>query len=391
MNKDNLFNKVALDESKISNQVTGVHVSFWKGAAVSFAKNKGSLIGLIIFSIILLGISFGPSFSPYYDIIDSYEQEAWQAYEENDLETLAASPLSIDSKDENLEQEITEAVDKAKEGVKLGTYSDLDYALLPPRIPLLEKIGIADGNGVYEEKGIPDDVNFFFGTDNLGRDTLVRVSRGAQLSLFIGLVAAIIDILIGMVIGGISGYFGGRFDLYVQRVVDIIASIPTIILLVLISLYMDSAGKGVVMSAIPIILAIAITGWIGMSRLVRAQTLKLKQQEFVLAAETLGGSDIHIIKRHIIPNTIPIIIIVLMFTIPSAIFFEAFLSFLGIGITPPYASLGTLVNSGREYIMTQPYLLVIPSVVLSGIMLSFNMMADGLREAIDPKMRGGGH
>jgi len=126
-----------------------------------------------------------------------------------------------------------------------------------------------------------------------------------------------------------------------------------------------------------------------MSRIVRAQLLKLKEYEFVLASKTLGGSSNHIIFKHLLPNTIPTIIIVLMFTIPSAIFFEAFLSFLGLGIPAPFSSLGTLVNSGRSYMTTQPYLLIYPAVILSLIMLSFNMIADGLRDALDPKMRGG--
>ncbi|MGL5021384.1 MAG: ABC transporter permease, partial [Mycoplasmatales bacterium] len=165
--------------------------------------------------------------------------------------------------------------------------------------------------------------------------------------------------------------------------------IPTIIFLVLLSLYFSTSGKGPIGTALPIVLAIAITGWIGMNRIVRAQVLKLKEYEFVLASQTLGGSGNHIIFKHLLPNTMPTIIIVLMFTIPSAIFFEAFLSFLGLGIPAPYASLGTLVNSGRNYIVTQPYLLLFPAGVLSIIMLSFNMMADGFRDALDPKAGGG--
>ncbi|MBQ6460488.1 MAG: ABC transporter permease, partial [Exiguobacterium sp.] len=214
----------------------------------------------------------------------------------------------------------------------------------------------------------------------LGRDLWSRIWEGTRISLFIGLVAAIIDTIIGVAYGGISAYFGGRTDNIMQRIVEILTGIPNLILIILFILIFDPG-------VFTIILALAITGWIGMSRLVRGQILKLKNQEFVLAARTLGASSTRLIFKHLIPNTLGAIIITLMFTIPSAIFFEAFLSFIGIGLQPPQASLGTLINDGYKELRTFPFLLVIPSIVIVLLMVSFNLLADGLRDAFDPKMR----
>ena len=193
-------------------------------------------------------------------------------------------------------------------------------------------------------------------------------------------MAAIIDTVIGVAYGGISAYFGGRTDNIMQRIVEILTGVPNLILIILFILIFDPG-------VFTIILAMTITGWIGMSRLVRGQILKLKNQEFVLAARTLGASSNRLIFKHLIPNTLGAIIITLMFTIPSAIFFEAFLSFIGIGLQPPQASLGTLINDGYKELRTFPYLLVIPSVIIVLLMVSFNLLADGLRDAFDPKMR----
>ena len=193
-------------------------------------------------------------------------------------------------------------------------------------------------------------------------------------------MAAIVDTVIGVAYGGISAYFGGRTDNIMQRIVEILTGVPNLILIILFILIFDPG-------VFTIILAMTITGWIGMSRLVRGQILKLKNQEFVLAARTLGASSTRLIFKHLIPNTLGAIIITLMFTIPAAIFFEAFLSFIGIGLQPPQASLGTLINDGYKELRTFPYLLVIPSIIIVLLMVSFNLLADGLRDAFDPKMR----
>ncbi len=260
------------------------------------------------------------------------------------------------------------------------------HANLPPKIPGLEKLGIFDGEGklgtqrmnIYEVKNIEE--YYWFGTDSLGRDLFSRMWKGTQISLLIAFVAAVIDMFVGVIYGGISGYYGGRTDDIMQRIVEVLIGIPTIVIVILMILIMDTG-------ILAIIIAISITGWIGMSRIVRGQVLQYKNQEFVLAARTLGASDNRIIKKHLLPNIMAIIIINMMFTIPTAIFFEAFLSFIGLGLQAPAASLGTLINDGYKFIEYQPHMLFFPAVLLSILMIAFNLIGDGLRDALDPKMK----
>lgn len=220
----------------------------------------------------------------------------------------------------------------------------------------------------------------WFGTDDFGRDQWVRIWWGVRISLFIGLLAAFLDIVIGVLYGGISAYFGGRVDDIMQRVIEIIYGIPSLILIVILIMVM---GPGI----FTIILAMAATGWVGMARLVRGQILSLKEQEYVLAARTLGASSWRIILRHLIPNALGIIIVSATFTVPGAIFTEAFLSFIGLGIKVPLASLGSLLNDGQSAMRNYPYRLICPSIVFASIMLSFNLLGDGLRDALDPRLR----
>ncbi|MFC5699761.1 ABC transporter permease [Cohnella faecalis] len=220
----------------------------------------------------------------------------------------------------------------------------------------------------------------FFGTDDFGRDLWVRVWWGTRISLFIGIIAALLDLVVGVIYGGISGYFGGKLDTVMQRFIEIVSAIPYMLIAILLIVLL---GPGVD----SIILAYAITGWVTMARLVRGQVLLLKQQEYVLAARTLGASPVRIIARHLIPNVIGIIIVQITFVVPSAIFVEAFLSFTGLGIKPPLASLGNLLNDGAQYMRYQPHRLIFPTIVFSLILLSFNLLGDGLRDALDPKMR----
>lgn len=220
----------------------------------------------------------------------------------------------------------------------------------------------------------------WFGTDNLGRDLWTRTWDGAKVSLLIAFLAAAINVVIGVTIGGISGYFGGKVDLILQRFIEIMYSIPNLVIIILMLLYFE---PGIV----PIALALAITEWVPMARIVRAQTLKLKTQEYVLAARTLGASHRRVLVKHLVPNVMGPIIIAITFSIPSAIFFEAFLSFIGLGLRPPDASLGVLVNAGAKTLQIFPEQILFPAGVLSLIMLSFNLLGDGLRDALDPKMR----
>lgn len=326
------FDRIGRDTEQ-AEKISKPSVSFWQDAWRSLKKNKGALVSLILFALIVLMSLIGPILSPY---------------EPND-------------------QTIT-------------------HANLPPKVPFIENFGIMNGEGtlggqtvdMYELKNVEQ--NYWFGTDGLGRDMFSRVWKGTQVSLFIAFVAAAIDMLIGVIYGGISGYFGGRIDDFMQRIVEILTGIPNLVVVILFILIMDPG-------ILAIIIALTITGWTGMSRVVRGQVLKYKNQEFVLAARTLGASDSRIIWKHLMPNVLGVIIINTMFTIPGAIFFEAFLSFIGLGLQAPDASLGTLINDGYKLIQYQPHILLFPAVVLSLIMIAFNLIGDGLRDALDPKMK----
>ncbi|SCH70347.1 MULTISPECIES: ABC transporter permease [unclassified Romboutsia] len=254
---------------------------------------------------------------------------------------------------------------------------------MAPRIPIIEKIGIFDGevNNVNKYDN-PDfkDTYHYFGTDTLGRDLWTRVWSGCRISLYVAIAAVFIDIFIGMLYGLISGYFGGVVDNVMQRFQEIINSIPSLVILVLLMLIFKP-------SLYTIILALMLTGWIGMARITRAQVLKIKEQEFILASRTLGAGDFFIIFKEVLPNIFGQLIIMSMFSIPNAIFYEAFLAFIGLGIPAPTASLGTLINEGYKSILVSQYMVIIPVIILALLMLSFNLMADGLRDAFDPKMK----
>ncbi|MDF2926408.1 MAG: transporter permease [Paenibacillaceae bacterium] len=232
----------------------------------------------------------------------------------------------------------------------------------------------------YNSTNVRPGGEHWFGTDDFGRDLWVRVWWGTRISLFIGITAAIIDLVVGVLYGGISAFYGGKVDNVMQRFAEIIYSIPYLIIAILLIMVL---GAGVS----SIIIAYALTGWVPMSRLVRGQLLALKEQEFVMAARSLGARPGRIIFRHLIPNALGIIIVQITFVVPSAIFFEAFLSFIGLGVKVPLASLGTLMNDGALSMRLHPHRLLFPTAVFSLILLSFNMLGDGLRDALDPKMR----
>jgi oligopeptide transport system permease protein len=224
----------------------------------------------------------------------------------------------------------------------------------------------------------------WFGTDSLGRDIFVRVFYGARYSLIIAVVAAFINLVIGILYGGIAGYFGGAVDNIMMRIVDVIYSIPLTIYVIIFMAILNKPGQSG-SGLWTIILALSISYWIGMARIVRGDVLQLKQQEFVLAARSLGVSKFKILIRHLLPNCIGSIMVTLTLLIPEAVFTEAFLSFIGLGLTPPTASLGTLANEAMVAIYTYPYQLVPPAVVICLIILAFNLFGDGLSDALDPK------
>jgi len=312
--------------------------NFWKEVRARFFANKGAVFSLIVIIILCLLAIFGPGMNKY-----SYS-------------------------DQNLLEK--------------------NFA---PRVPGLESLGIFDGNenmttttgsklvNGYKDTG-KEDVYYWFGSDVLGRDIWTRVWEGTRISMGIALCAAIIDMVIGMSYGLISGYYGGHVDSVMQRIAEIVNGIPRLVIVTLLMLVLP---RGFV----TIVFALMITEWIGMSRIARAEMLKLKEQEFVLASRTLGAKDFFIIFREILPNIIGQIITQLMFSIPTAIFTEAFLSFVGLGIPVPMCSLGSLISDAFNSFTTHPYQIIPPIVVLALLMLCFNMLADGLREAFDPKLK----
>lgn len=330
-----MFAPAHIDPSK-SEKIAKPSLNFWQDSWLRVRKNKGAVVSIVILGILIIMAFVGPMISPY-------EYDAQNTKHNN----------------------------------------------LPPRIQGLENVHwlpfdgtLTRRNGTeynaYEVRKV--DKYYWFGTDALGRDLFARVWTGTQVSLFIAFMAALIDMLIGVTYGAVSGYLGGRVDSILQRIIEVIVGIPNLIIVVLMILVLK---PGIV----PIIVALTITGWTSMARVVRAQVLKFKNQEFVLAAKTLGASDTSIVFKHMIPNMFGVIIINTMFSIPNAIFFEAFLSFIGLGLQEPHASLGTLVEDGFKSMIAFPYQMIIPSIMIALIMVCFNLVADGLRDALDPKMR----
>jgi len=220
----------------------------------------------------------------------------------------------------------------------------------------------------------------WFGTDVLGRDIWCRVWVGARVSLFIAVVSAFSQMFIGIIIGSISGLSGGKMDMFIMRLVDILIAIP---FLIWVSLLMLVLGSGI----LPIILAFSLTQWKEMARLVRGEVLRLKETEFTIAAKGMGASTGWLIKKHIFPNVLPVTLVMSTFQATNAIFGEAFLSYIGLGIQPPMTSWGKLVASGIAEMHHYPYMLFIPAAFISLTMLSLQLIGDGLRNAIDPKMR----
>lgn len=229
-------------------------------------------------------------------------------------------------------------------------------------------------------KNLPPSSTFWFGTDELGRDLFTRIWWGARISLFVGISASLIDLVIGVCYGSIAGLFGGKVDEAMMRIADILYSIPSLLVVILLIVVIGS-GLGT------IILALTLTGWIGMARIVRGQMLQLKQLDFIKAANALGASRLRILLRHLIPNAMGPIVVTLTLTIPIAIFTEAFLSFLGLGVQAPIASWGTMANDGLSALRYYPWRIFFPAGFISITMLSFNLLGDGLRDAFDPRLR----
>lgn len=233
---------------------------------------------------------------------------------------------------------------------------------------------------VLARKNTPPSAQFWFGTDDLGRDLFCRVWWGARISLAIGFGAAIIDGAIGVIWGAIAAHYGGWVDEIMMRICDILHAIPSLLMVILLTVYMGSGLK-------TIFVALALIGWINMARITRSQFLQIKESDYVLAARAVGASNKRIIFRHLIPNALGPILATVTLTIPAAIFLEAFLSFLGLGLQPPRTSWGVMINDAIGAMEFYPWRLIFPSVLITLTMLSFNIVGNALRDALDPRLR----
>lgn len=333
---DSLFTHNNRLESVKNEEIFAPTLNFFQDSWRRLKKNKGAMISFFLIVVIILIAAFAPLFAPHNPNI---QNPAWSN--------------------------------------------------LPPKIPGLENFSLFNGMSVnrggalvdsYEQAAVPEGVYYYLGTDSLGRDLLSRIIFGTRISLIVAFTAALINLVFGITYGIISGWVGGSVDNIMQRILEILSGVPNLVIVVLMLLVMRPG-------LLSIIITIALTSWITMSRVVRAQTIRLKQQEYVLAAQVLGQPVYKIMLKHILPNMMGLIIVQVMFALPSAIFFEAFLSFIGIGIPAPNASLGTLINDGYKTFRFLPHLMWYPAAVISILMLSFNLLADGLRDAFDPKMK----
>lgn len=362
------FEFVQLDEDIKDEKFQGEAIGFFKDAMLRFKKNKASIVaGWIILIIIFMAI-VGPSMNEY-----TYREQHidWALLPPRvpGLEEIGIfdGTKVMDVKKDNLEDKYEGCV------VKILDEYDIEY--MGSKTPMVKaKINI------YKLKGA-EDVYFWLGTDSIGRDLWTRLWRGSRISLFIGIMAVLINMLIGVVYGSISGYYGGWVDMIMQRIIEVIGGIPSLVLIILFVMYM---GAGIV----PFILAMILTGWIGMSRMIRAQFYKYKGQEYVLASRTMGARDSTLIFRHILPNAIGPIITQATLAVPGAIFTESFLSYLGLGIGAPEPSIGVLLAEGQKVLLDHPHLTLFPAIIISLLMLSFNLFGNGLRDAFDPTLRG---
>ncbi|ASN03971.1 oligopeptide ABC transporter permease [Virgibacillus necropolis] len=350
--------------------------TFLQDATRTFFKNKLAIVSMIVLIIIMLLSFFGPGMNEY-------------GYNDQDV-TRGTMPPRVAALDDIGWLGFDGTHGGEFEGATVEEATQKAYLRYDNKEDFIDIEVVNEGNGtessatveatyhIYEAKDM-ENTYFWLGTDNLGRDQWTRLWQGTRVSLYIAFLAAAIDLIIGVAYGGISGYAGGRVDNVMQRILEVLVGIPNLVVILLMIIILQPG-------IISITIALTITGWIGMARIVRGEILKIKNMEYVLASRTLGTKASKIITKHLMPNISGVIIINTMFTIPSAIFFEAFLSFIGLGLVPPEASLGTLINTGFDYLRIYPFLLLYPAIVISVIMIAFNIVADGLRDAFDPKM-----
>ena len=360
------FESVA-DGTIYDQAIEGEAIGFFKDAWLRFKKNKTSVVAAIIILLIVFMAIFGPMMSPYH-------------FREQHTEFGTLPPRipvleDFGIFDGTMEMELFEA-----DAVEMGdaiksiekefywTYKDKQYKKVIARVDMYKYTGA-------------EDHYFIFGTDNIGRDLFVRLWRGTRISLLIGFISVIINCIIGVVYGSISGYYGGKVDMIMQRIIEVLGGVPFLVMSILFIMVLGAGVES-------FILVLIMTGWIGMSRMIRAQFYRYKDYEYVMASRTMGARDRVLIFRHILPNAIGPIITQATFAVPSAIFSESFLSYLGLGIQAPEPSIGVLLAEGQRVLTTSPHLTLFPALIISALMLAFNMFGNGLRDAFDPRMRG---
>ena len=360
--------------------------SFMSDVWFRFRRKPTALLGFILVLILLVFCLAGPYFTPY-----TYSEQNNKMASIPPFLTVYPGPedgsylyitqglklIEVD-REGNLVRQLKKKKDDSKEKRTSFTWDDdtlvfLDYSRLPNTV--LD----AEGNRI-ETSEKKWNHTYLLGTDQLGRDILTRLMYGTRISLMVAFIAALVNMVIGIAYGGISGYLGGRTDTVMMRIVDIISTIPLTLYVILIKMCLDDG-------LLSIIIALSSVYWVDMARVVRGEMLSLKNQEFVLAARTIGSSTKTILLNHLIPNAMGPILVTVTMLIPSAIFMEAFMSFIGIGIAPPMASLGTMCNDATETLRTNPYQLFLPALVICIIMFAFNFVGDGLRDALDPKLK----
>jgi len=396
--KPGYFNFVG-EEEKRSTETLAKSLTYWQDAWRRLKKHKLAMVGLAGVVCIILFAVLGPNFSrfSYSDQIldyantpprlDIYEMaDDYYVFLTGDYRLLRVSDRGellgrIFDTDKDSENKIYTYSD-AKVGLQMEL--DFSYNLLPGKKADYDFTFVANGGEpITEVTKTVFNRTYPFGSDSIGRSILVRVMYGARISLIVAFVASLANLLIGAVYGSIAGYEGGLIDILMMRFVDILTSIPLLLYVILIMVMVGNRGLWT------IIIALGSVYWINMARLVRGQVLSLKKQEFVLAARALGVKKRSIISRHLIPNAIGPIIISMTMMIPRAIFTEAFLSFIGLGVSAPMASWGTLSENAISTFMSFPYQLFFPSIAIAITMLSFNFLGDGLRDALDPRLRKG--
>lgn len=399
------------DAEKVSRQ----SLTFWQDAVRRLKENKVAMFSLVVVVLMIMACVFVPMFYPltFEDqildfanigiMMDIYEVDGNYFYMNGEYYLIDVTSDGVLLKKHPLVKDDTAnkmyiydfdgkevIVDYSLYFNAKVEYNNLEKkARKDPSIDLTEaKFNLDNAKKVEirvngEEIKSVDRVHnktYILGTDNLGRDMFIRVLHGGRISFIVGFVAAFVNFVIGVLYGGIAGYIGGRADNIMMRVVDVISAIPTLLYVILLMVVM---GNGMM----PIIVALSITYWLSMARLVRGQVLGLKEQEFILAAQSLGAKTDRIMLRHLIPNMMGPIMVSATMQIPNAIFTEAFLSFVGLGVSAPQASWGSLCNDALLTYMTYPYQLFLPAFAISITILAFNLFSDGLRDALDPKQR----